>query len=65
MTLKKLLGHFAKKFPGTTYDLYHIYKSLIYFHEADAEPMPRMREKIPWAQVKQFFIREVRRIGPI
>jgi len=59
MDLDWLLGYLEKKFKGVGYDKYHIYKSLVYFAEADKEPMPKMFREISWVKVKKFFQREV------
>ncbi|MBI2437030.1 MAG: nucleotidyl transferase AbiEii/AbiGii toxin family protein [Candidatus Magasanikbacteria bacterium] len=49
-----------KKFNGFDFDMYHIYKSLVYFIEADKEPMPLMLESVKWNEVKDFFKNEIK-----
>jgi len=58
--LSSLFDKMKKKFDGIDYDVAHICKSLIYFKEADKQPMPRMLQDISWDKVKTFFVREVK-----
>lgn len=62
MTLSDLFGYLSKKFPGVSYDRYHLLKSLTYFKDADTEAMPKMLLKLDWKQIQQFFIAEVKKI---
>ena len=48
-----------KKYKGLNYEVIHILKSLVYFVEAEKEPMPKMLEDIEWSKVKKFFEKEV------
>jgi len=41
----------------------HILKSLIYFDDAEKDPLPRMIKPISWDEVKEFFIKEIRDIN--
>lgn len=34
-------------------------KALVYFEDAEKEPMPRMPGKASWREIKNFFEREV------
>lgn len=60
--LKKLLGAFAKKYAVLRYNLMHVKKSLVYFTDAQRDPMPRMRLAVEWRIVKKFFINEVKKL---
>jgi hypothetical protein len=40
------------------YNLLHIKKSLVYFDDAEEEPLPDMHVPIQWNEVKEFFKRE-------
>ncbi|MCX7779239.1 MAG: nucleotidyl transferase AbiEii/AbiGii toxin family protein [Patescibacteria group bacterium] len=62
ISLKRLLKIFAKKYKSVDFNLMHILKSLVYFKEAEKEPLPRMLKRISWPTVKSFFIREVRKL---
>jgi len=56
--LKELLTIFDKKYTSVKYNLLHIIKSLVYFEDAEPDPMPKMIEKINWDDVKKFFRKE-------
>jgi hypothetical protein len=57
ISLSKLFSHFDDKY-GSTYNRYHILKSLIYFDDAENDKEPEMLEEMKWKSVKQFFINE-------
>lgn len=60
--LKTLLKKFEKKYKGVKFNLFHIKKSLIYFEDAENEPMPKMIKKVEWNEIKNFLIKEVKRL---
>jgi len=60
MTLEELFAKLEKKYTNTQYNSPHILKSLIYFNEADQQPMPRMKTKVSWQQVKDFIIKQTK-----
>jgi Nucleotidyl transferase AbiEii toxin, Type IV TA system len=55
----QLLVWFKQKFAQTNYSIVHILKSLVYFEEAEQDPMPDMLVPLSWDDVKRFFAREV------
>ena len=59
ISLKRLLELFKKKYKGVDYNMIHILKSLIYFEDAQREPMPKMIIPISWERVKNFFKKEI------
>lgn len=61
--LHEMLGFFEKKYRGIEYNKMHILKSLIYFDDAEQEPMPLMLKSIEWDDVKNFFITQVKSIS--
>jgi len=61
LRLDDLFRNMDKKFAGAKYDPYHIYKSLIYFIEADTEPNPKMMVAFDWKNIKLFFENEIRK----
>ena len=61
-SLKKLLDLFDKKYKGIQYNRFHILKSLIYFEQAEAEPIPVMIKKASWSGVKNKLKQEVKKI---
>lgn len=54
--LTSLIRRLPEKFPDTSLNYYHIVKSLIYFDDAEKEPMPRMLKNVEWDTVKKYFI---------
>jgi len=62
--IQGLLKDMKKKFKGVDYDSMHICKSLVYFEEADKEPIPVMfiQKLVNWKKVKDYFIGEVKKI---
>ena len=60
--LEKLLKLFAKKYKGVNYNKIHILKSLVYFEDAEKDPMPKMIIPVSWKEIKKFFKKEVKEI---
>jgi len=59
LSLDKLFKLFKRKYESVNYNLIHILKSLVYFEDAQKEPMPKMTVPISWEQVKKFFKSEI------
>lgn len=51
-----------RKYDSRRLNTYHILKSLTYFTDAAAEPMPQMKVPFDWEKCKAFFIRQARSI---
>ena len=51
-TWPEIIGFFEKKYIEIDYNKLHILKSLVYFTDADDEPMPLMLQDISWEEVK-------------
>jgi predicted nucleotidyltransferase component of viral defense system len=58
--LTKILQQSQKKYNSSNYNQTHILKSLVYFDDAENQPMPRMIKKIDWDEVKNKIIKEVK-----
>jgi hypothetical protein len=52
-SLENLFKQLEKKYPNSEFSQVHILKSLVYFKDADSQPMPRMHKKIEWKKVKK------------
>jgi hypothetical protein len=63
-TLKALLDNTKKKYSESDYSETHILKSLVYFDDADAQPMPRMHKEVSWELVKTS-VTEAVKLTPI
>lgn len=61
-TLKELLKLTQEKYAPIKYSQLHILKSLIYFSDAELQPMPRMHKDIAWQDVKIQMITAVKSI---
>jgi hypothetical protein len=53
--LNELLGLFQRKYVRTGYSRIHILKSLLFFDDAEKDPMPHMLVPLDWDAVKLFF----------
>ncbi|MEW6408173.1 MAG: nucleotidyl transferase AbiEii/AbiGii toxin family protein [Patescibacteria group bacterium] len=62
ISLLDLWKLFEKKYKNTGFNKVHILKSLVYFVDADRDPMPRMLKEINWKEVKKFFENEIKKI---
>ncbi len=60
--LEHVYRWFRQKYLGISYDPYHVIKSLVYFTDAEKEPMPVMLWPCNWDEVKAFFTAESRRV---
>ncbi len=55
ITVPMLLSRLSEKFPDKVINYYHIVKSLVFFDDAEQEPMPRMLRDLDWNEVKNYF----------
>lgn len=60
--LREYFEWLPRKYGADRINLYHIAKSLTYFADAEAEPMPRMLVPFQWKNCRSFFIREAHSI---
>jgi predicted nucleotidyltransferase component of viral defense system len=60
--LKEAFTYLQAKFSGQQYDLYHILRSLTYFTDAEAEPMPLLCSVASWDEMKRFLTSEASRL---
>lgn len=61
-SLADLFRKTSEKYQGIQYSQTHILKSLVYFKEADKQPMPKIHIKITWEKVKKTIILEVKNL---
>lgn len=62
-SLEKILSFCTRKYRKLDYNILHLLKSLVYFTDADKDPMPNMFVDVTWEEVKRFLKKEVRRVG--
>lgn len=60
VTLEDLFTKLDSKYRGLNYNVPHILKSLVYFTDADPQPMPRMHVPVAWEEVKDFIAKQVK-----
>lgn len=58
--LKKLFKKLDKKYQQSNFSRTHILKSLIYFKDAESQPMPKMHKDIKWDEAKKEIIKKVK-----
>jgi hypothetical protein len=51
-----------RRFTNVDYNEYQLMKSLVFFDDAEMEPMPRMLRDVAWDDVKHTVVGEVRRL---
>ena len=57
--LIRVLQRLPVQYPTVAHDYHHVLKSLVYFDDAEEDPVPRLNFKADWNEVKEFFRREV------
>jgi hypothetical protein len=62
LTLPHLFKRIPEKYGKNNYSTYHLLRSLVYFADAEKEPMPRLLVPLSWLDIKQFFETEVRKL---
>ncbi len=60
ITLQELFKKLDEKYQDINYNHTHILKSLVYFEDADRQPMPRMHIALNWDEVKRVIVEKVR-----
>ena len=61
--LLELLGKYAEKYGNGIANQYHLLKSLVYFGDAENQPMPRMKINKTWLQTKKEIILVTKKAG--
>lgn len=59
--LPHLLQLFDRKYAQARYNKLHVLKSLVFFDDAEKDPMPHMLAALDWPDVKEFFLGEASR----
>ena len=57
--LSDILLRATNQYPGQEDNLNHILRSLVYFKDAEGDPMPKIFFKATWREIKKYFQREV------
>lgn len=62
-SLDQIVTHALNSYPGQSDNLHHIIKSLVYFDDAEFDPMPKLFFEITWNKIEKFFVREVTKLN--
>lgn len=63
--LDKILLRLKTSYPSVAHNYHHILKSLVYFSDAENDPLPKLFWDTNWNEVKKFFQKEIPRIANI
>lgn len=58
-SLEKVIQRTIKQYPFKDHNITHFLNSLIYFDDAEADPMPILLFDVTWKEIKKFFRKEV------
>lgn len=61
-SLLEVIHRLPKQYPTVAHDYHHILKSLMYFEDAEADPMPKLFFTADWRAIKLYFRREIPKI---
>jgi hypothetical protein len=64
MDLEEVVSAFRRKSGAMGYNPLTIAKALVYFSDAEQDPVPVLLQPCDWNEVKRFFEIEVRRLWP-
>jgi len=59
-----LMAVVQQRYRDTDFNVMHLLRSLVYFDDAEAEPMPKMLSKASWPEIRRRLEREVRDWAP-
>lgn len=62
ISLPHLFKKVEEKYAGIEYNYPHILKSLVYFDDADGQPMPKMHTQLDWEEVKKHITQAVKQV---
>jgi len=62
-SLESVFGLIRRRFKGLDFNEYHLLRSLVFFDDAESEPMPRMLQRASWAEIKRTIVAEVKRLS--
>src|SRR3989338_10211953 len=60
VSLEELFAKLDKKYTNVEYNHTHILQSLVYFNDADNQPMPRLRKDFSWEEIKNSIVKQVK-----
>ena len=57
--LEEIIKRLKVQYPSIAHDYHHILKALVYFKDAEDDPVPEIFFRVSWLEVKKFFVKEV------
>ena len=57
--LYEIIMRLKTQYPTVSHNYHHILKSLVYFPDAENDPMPSLYFDVSWTAVKIFFQKEI------
>ncbi|MFH1233589.1 MAG: nucleotidyl transferase AbiEii/AbiGii toxin family protein [Patescibacteria group bacterium] len=57
--LENLIKRLKIQYPSVAHNYHHILKSLVYFNDAESDPLPEISFKTNWKDVKNYFKKEI------
>ena len=60
--LAPVIRRVVHQYPGQEHNTSHFLKSLVYFADAEADPMPKLYFKADWSDIKSYFRRNIPKI---
>jgi len=64
-SITDLFDSYPRKFGDEVINHYHLLKSLVYFIDAEKQPMPIMLKKVNWEEVKESIINKIKKDNKI
>ncbi len=61
-SMSDLIGFFEQKYKSIQFNKLHILKSMVFFSDAETEPMPVMIQRGDWKEMKQAIREEVKKM---
>jgi len=62
-SLEGIFELIRRRFVGVDYNEYQLLRSLVFFEDAETEPMPRMIRRAAWSEIKSAIATEVKRLS--
>ncbi len=63
ISFNQVFNFYDKKYGKLFSNLVHIKKSLVYFEDAEKDPMPKMLIRASWGEIKDFFQKGVKKLS--
>ena len=64
-SLEGIFALIRRRYAGVDYNTYHLLRSLVFFEDAETEPMPRMIRRAAWPEIKRTIETEVKRLSAV